>query len=229
VPARGRAQPGASRLVKPLTRRRHAGCFMFPPDLVQSQQPARRVARAARRPRAAHWKDVRPIGEALRAVVAVNITARNDPSTAWFGSAVISVLLLIFGILGLITAPQETLSVWTKLSRGLILWASEQTYRTLLITGIMLTLTRAVWAFGPASIHEAIVRCEQDTRIRYYVWDGSEQISECKQAVALSLWRPFTRGNSINRLISCHASSGWVAATTLPKTNEVSCPPAAAP
>jgi len=32
VLTRGRAKPGASRLWNPLTRRRHAGCFVLPPD-----------------------------------------------------------------------------------------------------------------------------------------------------------------------------------------------------
>jgi len=59
VLARGRAQPGASRLLNPLTRRRHARCSSLlqgTPSVAAAR--ARRVARAARRPRAAHWKDV---------------------------------------------------------------------------------------------------------------------------------------------------------------------------
>jgi len=58
-PARGRPKPGARAPLQALARRRHAGCFRSFRILHQSRQPARRVARAARGPRAAHWKAVR--------------------------------------------------------------------------------------------------------------------------------------------------------------------------
>jgi hypothetical protein len=166
----------------------------------------------------------------LLAIVAVNITARNDPTTAWFGSAVVTVLLLTLGILGLIATPQDTLSIWTRLSRGLILWSSNNTTRTVGCIAGVVTVAAGIWQLGPASVHEVLVHCDQDTQIRYRVWDGSQTLADCKRAVAVTLWRPFLADAAIPRLIACRSSAAvWPTPVPISGTNEVRCPSTALP
>jgi len=157
--------------------------------------------------RSLSWTGVRQLILVLVFVVAVaisavatRITGAVEAASIWLGEGLIVAILLSLAVVGVATAD-NTLAGWSRLVKGYVIWAAQTTWRTVATVSVLVGAALGAWCLGPSAIYQLTVRCPDDAQIIYSKWNGNSAITECKQAMLLTLWRPlFSRTGVINQI-----------------------------
>ena len=163
----------------------------------------------------------------LVAFAAASVMARLDASTEWVGRAMVAVVLLCLAIVGLIASPEDALSVWARVSRGLVLWGARTWNRTVLVVVAVLFAGAVLWIEGPRSVHQIIVRCDGARQLQARAWDGSASVIECTEFATLSMWQPFRSSSRAHEVVKCRGErNAWLGLESDDQhRRELHCPP----
>ena len=124
------------------------------------------------------------------AIYSGGMLAIQVPSTVPLATALGALAILIFVLLGIVSAPEKVDLPWIlKVCRGFVIWSARSTFTTTVVVVVLVVAVFSMMAGGVGSVHEFVGNpsCKGPLRISGWPWAVMNQESG---QTTVAVWSP---------------------------------------
>lgn len=141
------------------------------------------------------------------ALVSVELTALAEPTARALGWSVLVSVLVGLAIVGVTTYQGANAEGLILPLRRLVLYASENNQRAILVIFTLALAATVLYMLGPGSVQAFEIRCTEIKQIRWPNWRSHIMTQPCEDSTVLEIWRPMAPRAKIQETIRCRPGS----------------------